>query len=176
MRNLLLVVFSVAGLQVSGLPALAQMAQDSTDFTGAIAASCSISKLEENYQLDWRLSGLRKSVAFTISSNQAIANGVAMIQSGQADVIIAGGTETFSDVPIRFSKPMRKKFIASMKDKTPMAKLQRITKGLKLAHLAPEPPAIANFATGEVMGHSSDRLAAKFGVTREAMDKLVAYP
>jgi len=106
-----------------------------------------------------------------ISSNQAIANGVAMIQSGQADVIIAGGTETFSDVPIRFSKPMRKKFIASMKDKTPMAKLQRITKGLKLAHLAPEPPAIANFATGEVMGHSSDRLAAKFGVTREAMDK-----
>ena len=52
-----------------------------------------------------------------------------------------------------------------------MAKLQRITKGLKLAHLAPEPPAIANFATGEVMGHSSDRLAAKFGVSREAMDK-----
>ena len=47
-----------------------------------------------------------------ISSNQAIANGAAMIQSGQAEVIIAGGTETFSDVPIRFSKPMRKKFIA----------------------------------------------------------------
>ena len=73
MRNLLLVVFGVAGLQVSGLPALAQMAQDATEFTGAIAASCSISNLEENYQLDWRLSGLRKSVAFTISSNQAVS-------------------------------------------------------------------------------------------------------
>jgi len=106
-----------------------------------------------------------------ISANQAICNGAAMIQSGMADVVIAGGTETFSDVPIRFSKPLRKKFIASMKDKTPMAKLQRITKGLKMKDLAPEPPAIANFATGEVMGCSSDRLAAKFGVDRETMDK-----
>lgn len=106
-----------------------------------------------------------------ISANQAIANGTAMIQSGMADIVVAGGTETFSDVPIRFSKPMRKKFIASMKDKTPMKKLQRITNGLKMSHLAPEPPAIANFATGEVMGCSSDRLAAKFGVSRESMDK-----
>jgi len=106
-----------------------------------------------------------------ISANQAIANGHAMIASGQADVIIAGGSETFSDLPIRFSKPLRKKFIASMKDKTPKAKLQRILGGLKPAHLAPEPPAIANFATGEVMGVSSDRLAAKFGVSREAQDR-----
>jgi len=106
-----------------------------------------------------------------ISANQAITNGAAMIASGQADVIIAGGSETFSDLPIRFSKPMRKRFIASMKDRTPMAKLKRIFKGFKPVMLAPEPPAIANFATGEVMGNSSDRLAAKFGVSREAQDR-----
>ena len=43
-------------------------------------------------------------------------------------------------------------------------------KGFKLSYLAPEAPAIAEFSTGEVMGHSSDRLAATWGVTREEQD------
>lgn len=46
-----------------------------------------------------------------------------------------------------------------------------LLKGLKGKDFAPEPPAIANFATGEVMGHSSDRLAARFGVSRVAQDE-----
>ena len=37
--------------------------------------------------------------------------------------------------------------------------------------LTPEAPAIANYTTGEVMGHSSDRLAAKFGVSRKDQDE-----
>jgi len=41
---------------------------------------------------------------------------------------------------------------------------------LKLGDFAPETPAIANFTTGEVMGVSSDRLAAKFGVSRADQD------
>ena len=32
-------------------------------------------------------------------------------------------------------------------------------------------PAIAEFSTNEVMGHSADRLAAAFGVSREAQDE-----
>ena len=53
-----------------------------------------------------------------------------------------------------------------MKKKGPMGALG-LLKGLKAKDWAPEAPAIANFTTGEVMGHSSDRLAAKFGVSRE---------
>ena len=45
-----------------------------------------------------------------------------------------------------------------------------LLKGLTLKDLAPETPAIANYTTGEVMGHSSDRLAAKFGVSRADQD------
>ena len=41
-------------------------------------------------------------------------------------------------------RPIRKKLILSQKIKTPMGKIQSILKGLKLAHLAPETPAIAN--------------------------------
>jgi len=46
-----------------------------------------------------------------------------------------------------------------------------LLKGLKLKDFAPEAPQIANFTTGEVMGHSSDRLAAKFGVGRREQDE-----
>lgn len=105
-----------------------------------------------------------------ISANQAVASGASMIKAGQADVIVAGGTETMSDVPIRFSKPIRQRLIKASRMKSP-GQMLSLLKGLKLKDLAPEAPAIAEFSTGEVMGHSSDRLAARFGVTREAQDE-----
>jgi acetyl-CoA acetyltransferase len=71
-------------------------------------------------------------------------------------------------------RPIRKKLILSQKIKTPMGKLQSILKGLKLSHLAPETPAIANMLTGEVMGHSADRLADRFGVSRADQDAFSA--
>ena len=36
----------------------------------------------------------------------------------------------------------------------------KLMKGWKTCRSCPEAPAIANYTTGEVMGHSSDRLAA----------------
>lgn len=74
-----------------------------------------------------------------------------------------------SDVPIRFSREIRKRMLASRKVKSPGGYLG-LLKGLKLKHLAPELPAIAEFSTGEVMGASSDRLSAAWGVTREEQD------
>jgi acetyl-CoA acyltransferase len=90
---------------------------------------------------------------------------------GQADIVLAGGCETFSDVPIRFSKPIRERLLKAGKamKQGPMGALG-LLKGLKMKDFAPEAPAIANYTTGEVMGHSSDRLAAKFGVSRADQD------
>lgn len=42
---------------------------------------------------------------------------------------------------------------------------------IRLAHLAPELPAVAEFSTAETMGHSADRLAAAFGVSRLEQDE-----
>ena len=108
-----------------------------------------------------------------ISANQAICTGAEKILAGRADIVVAGGAETFSDVPIRFSRPMRKKLLAANKvmRKGPAAVAKVVLDGLKPGHLAPEAPAIANFATGEVMGHNSDRLAARFGVSRSDQDE-----
>lgn len=101
-----------------------------------------------------------------ISSNQAICSGAAQILSGQAQVVLAGGVETFSDAPIRYTRPIRKKLIKMSKAKGPMQMAGIFFKGLKLADLAPESPSIANFLTGEVMGHNADRLSDRFGISR----------
>jgi acetyl-CoA acyltransferase len=111
-----------------------------------------------------------------ISSNLAITTGAEKILAGKADVVVCGGCETFSDVPIRFSKPLRKKLLGLQKAMKggPIGGLSHMLKGLSLSHLAPEAPSIANFTTGEVMGHSADRLATRFGVSRQDQD-LFAY-
>lgn len=105
-----------------------------------------------------------------ISANQAICSGINLIQTGQAEIVVAGGVETMSDVPIKFSKPLRERMLASRKVKG-LSKQLGLLKGLKLKDLAPEAPSISNFITGEVMGHSSDRLADAFGVSRQDSDE-----
>jgi hypothetical protein len=94
-----------------------------------------------------------------------------------------------SDVPIRYSQKMRKFMLASqkVKDKVKLATMAWKVKG---ELLKPELPAIAEFSTNETMvrtsagthsththahvhaqGHSADRLASKFNVTREEQDQ-----
>lgn len=41
------------------------------------------------------------------TANQAMCNGAEKILAGTADIVLAGGAETFSDLPIRFSRPIR---------------------------------------------------------------------
>ena len=84
---------------------------------------------------------------------------------GVYDTCIAGGVETMSDVPIRHSRKMRQWMLASQKMKTPAKMLGHLSK-LRPAFLTPELPAVAEFSTNETMGHSADRLAATFAVSR----------
>lgn len=109
-----------------------------------------------------------------ISANAAICGAAEKILTGHADVVIAGGVETFSDVPIRLTRPIRQKLITmpkAMKKGGPLGAVQHLMKGLKMKDVGLETPAIANFTTGEVMGVSSDRLSAKFGVSRAEQDE-----
>ena len=78
-----------------------------------------------------------------------------------------------SDVPIRFSRRFRQRLIGLSKaqKKGTLAAVQHMLKGFSAREFVPETPAIAEFSTGEVMGHSADRLAARFGITRQAQDE-----
>ncbi|XP_035384838.1 trifunctional enzyme subunit beta, mitochondrial [Electrophorus electricus] len=105
-----------------------------------------------------------------ISSNQAMTTAVGMIAAGQCDAVVAGGVEFMSDVPIRHSRKMRKTMLSLNKAKTLGARLALLG-SIRPAHLAPELPAVAEFSTEETMGHSADRLAAAFGVSRREQDE-----
>ncbi|KAL4237044.1 hypothetical protein ACF0H5_005428 [Mactra antiquata] len=106
-----------------------------------------------------------------ISSNQAITSGIGLITSGQCDAVIAGGVEFMSDVPIRHSRKMRKIMLEMNKAKTGAKKWNLFKKTLNAAAWMPELPAVAEFSSGETMGHSADRLCTAFGITRQAQDE-----
>jgi acetyl-CoA acyltransferase len=50
-----------------------------------------------------------------ISSNVAITSAAEKIMCGDADIVVCGGCETFSDVPIRFSRPIRQRLLGAAK-------------------------------------------------------------
>lgn len=105
-----------------------------------------------------------------ISSNQAMTTAVGLIASGQCDVVVAGGVELMSDIPIRHSRKMRKMMLDLNKAKTLAQRLSIISK-FRLNFLSPELPAVSEFSTSETMGHSADRLAAAFAISREEQDE-----
>lgn len=109
-----------------------------------------------------------------ISSNLAIANAAEMILADKADIIIAGGVETFSDVPIRLKRKLRQALIElpQVQKKGGLAGTLKHLSKLQLGDIfGLETPAIANYTTGEVMGISSDRLSAKFDISRIDQDE-----
>jgi acetyl-CoA acyltransferase len=104
--------------------------------------------------------------AACISANIAFQNAADAIATGAIDVAIAGGAETASDVPIRVSRPIRKRLIAGQKAKG-LGDWLKLARGLRPRHLAPEVPPISDFSTGLTMGQNAERLAKRIGVTRE---------
>jgi acetyl-CoA acyltransferase len=108
--------------------------------------------------------------AACISANMAFDQTVNAIATGAADVAIAGGTETLSDVPIRVSRPIRKRLIASQKSRGLAARLG-LLKGLHLRDLAPVVPALTDFSTGLTMGQNAERLAKRIGISRRDQDE-----
>jgi len=104
-----------------------------------------------------------------ISANVAISSGAELIRAGRARAVIAGGTESMSDIPIRYRKRLRDKLVESQRYRK-LSDWLRFPKGLKLKDLLPEIPSISEFSTGLTMGQDCDRLAARIGVSREDQD------
>nr|XP_033327192.1 trifunctional enzyme subunit beta, mitochondrial [Megalopta genalis] len=105
-----------------------------------------------------------------ISSNQALTTGMGLIACGVYDVIIAGGVEFMSDIPIRHNRRMRSLMLQANKAKT-IGQTLSLLSTIRPQHFVPDLPAVAEFSSGETMGHSGDRLAAAFGVSRLEQDE-----
>ncbi|CAN5761790.1 acetyl-CoA C-acyltransferase FadI [soil metagenome] len=121
-------------------------------------------------------SGIPPSVpSFTVaracaSSNQAITSGAEHIMMGHADVVIAGGAESLTDIPILFSPKMREALVRASKARSLPERLKAFA-SVRPAHLAPITPAIAEPTTGETMGESAEKMARENGISREEQDR-----
>lgn len=71
-------------------------------------------------------------------------------------MIVCGGVEFMSDVPIRHSRKMRSLMLKANKAKTLQQRLALLA-SIRPNYLIPELPAVAEFSSGETMGHSADR-------------------
>jgi len=104
------------------------------------------------------------------SSNQAIVSGTESILLGQADIVVAGGAEVLSDVPMLLSKRLRNTLLKASKAKSLGARVKALA-GVRPRDLAPVAPAIAEPSTGESMGQSAERMAKENGISREEQDR-----
>jgi acetyl-CoA acyltransferase len=105
-----------------------------------------------------------------ISSSQAITSAHDTIAIGNADIVVAGGVEVLSDVPMLLSKRMRNALLAASKAKTMGGRVKALA-SIRPRDFAPTTPAIAEPSTGESMGESAERMAKENHISREAQDR-----
>jgi acetyl-CoA acyltransferase len=105
------------------------------------------------------------------SAAQAITNAADQIGLGNADVVLAGGVESLSDIPILHSRRLSRILVEAGKAKTLGGRLAAFG-GVRPRDLIPVTPAIAEPSTGETMGQSAEKMAKENGITREAQDRI----
>ena len=104
------------------------------------------------------------------SANQAITAAHDQIALGNADVIIAGGAEALSDIPILASKRLADILVEASKAKSLVARIRTFAK-IRPRDLVPVAPAIAEPSTGQSMGQSAEKMAKENRISREAQDR-----
>jgi acetyl-CoA acyltransferase len=104
------------------------------------------------------------------SSNQAVAEAHDQIALGHANVVLAGGTESLSDVPILHSRRFAELLVEAGKAKTWGARLRTLAR-VRPRDLVPVTPAIAEPSTGETMGQAAEKMAKENGISRDAQDR-----
>ena len=104
-----------------------------------------------------------------ISGNQAIADAANLIEVGSANVVIAGGAESLSHVPIMVSEKLSDILVAASKAKTLGQRLGVLGR-IRPRDLVPRTPQIAEPTTGETMGEATERMAKENGISRADQD------
>jgi len=112
--------------------------------------------------------------AFTVSlacasACVAITSAADHIATGNADVVVAGGSESLTNVPLTLTPKLARALIAASQAKSLPAKAQSLAE-VRPADIAPVAPGIRETSTGLTMGESAERMAAINGITREDQD------
>jgi acetyl-CoA acyltransferase len=105
------------------------------------------------------------------SGAQAVQNAADQIAVGHADIILAGGVESLSNVPILHSRRMSGLLVEASKARSLGGRLKVLSR-IRPRDLVPVSPAIAEPSTGETMGQSAEKMAKENHISREAQDRI----
>ncbi len=100
----------------------------------------------------------------------AITTGADHIAVGTADVVLAGGAESLSNVPITYSPELARAVVCASQARTLPAKVASFAE-LRLADLAPIAPGIRETSTGLTMGQAAERMVAINAIPRQEQDR-----
>lgn len=123
------------------------------------------------------LGGLPNHVpAMTVNRNcasgmEAIAQGFDKIRFGQAQVILAGGAESMSSIPVfGYSDELTAILMKAAKAKTPAQRIQTLSQ-LRPNHLKPSVINQNDPLIDMTMGHTAEILAKEYNISRAAQDE-----
>jgi len=106
------------------------------------------------------------------SGLQAVTLAAAAIERGEADVMIAGGSDSTSNAEVKLPQKAVQALapLAFGKAKGVRDMLGILSQLMPITDLLPKMPKIAERSTGEVMGESAESMARRNGVSRETQD------
>ena len=104
------------------------------------------------------------------SANQAITDAADQIALGHASVVIAGGAESLSNVPVLHARGFADALVAASRAKSLGGRVKALSR-IRPKDLVPITPAIAEPSTGETMGQSAEKMAKINHVLRDEQDQ-----
>ena len=103
------------------------------------------------------------------SSLQTIADAARNIAFGNPSLILAGGVECLSDVPIVYSREARKFLVALNKARTTASKIN-LLKNFSAKAWLPKPPSLSEPLTGFTMGEHAEMMAKINNISKNDQD------
>lgn len=116
-----------------------------------------------------------KMPSYTVNRNcasglEAILSAAEKIALQKCNVVIAGGTESMSNIPIAIKDSYKDFLMQLFKAKTLQKKLSTLL-SFRLKMLMPDFPSIADPLSGLSMGETAENLAREFKIDRNAQDQ-----
>lgn len=108
------------------------------------------------------------------SGLQAVTLAVAAIERGEADVVIAGGSDSTSNAEIKLPQKVVRTLGPLLMGKgkaTPRDLLAVASQLMPITEILPRIPKIAERTTGELMGESAEKMAVRNEISRQAQDE-----
>jgi acetyl-CoA C-acetyltransferase/acetyl-CoA acyltransferase len=117
-------------------------------------------------------------VAHTVSRNcaagtEALTGAAQLIQVGEARVVLAGGTEAMSQIPLILGLEATNQFLKLARAHNPWRKLRALM-GFRPRHFKPIPAikqGLTDPVSGMLMGETAEVLAEEFAISRRAQDE-----